>query len=164
MAKLKNPLPLTVKWQSENKREVYLDYLIKKNNWQIGIEVGVRFGRTLFYLLDNNPQLRMIAVDIDVSQFYNDEIKNKYLDRLIVLEGDSSAIATKIKHKVDFVFIDGAHSKKAVKKDVVAYMDLLNHISGLTGHDIDYPSIQSALQELDIAYDVGPDNVWTYRN
>jgi len=162
MAKIRNELPLTVKWKKEHKREVYLDYLVKQNAWLCGIEVGVRFGRTLFYLLDNNPQLTMFAVDIDVSQFYNDEIKTKYGSRLIVLEGDSSTMAASITQTVDFVFIDGAHSKKAVKKDILAYQKLLKNKFGLTGHDIDYPSIQEALSELGISYNVGPDNVWTY--
>ena len=164
MAKVRNKLPLTVKWQREEKREVYLDHLIKQNNWLIGVEVGVRFGRTLFYLLDNNPTLKMYAVDIDVSQFYSENVKEKYGSRLIVLEGDSSTIAKDIKEQIDFVFIDGAHSKKAVIRDIVSYQKLLKNNCGLTGHDIDYPSIQDALLELNIRYDVGPDNVWTWRN
>lgn len=164
MAKIKNKLPLTVKWNQADKREIYLNYLINKNKWTVGAEVGVRFGRTLFYLLDNNPQLKMYAIDIDVRQFYSSTIKEKYGHRLVVIEGDSGVVVDQIEEKVDFVFIDGAHSKKAVKRDIVAYQKILNDQSGLTGHDIDYPSIQEALKELEINYDVGPDNVWTYKN
>ena len=74
MAKIKNPLPMTVEWKGSNGREFYLDNQIKKNKWSIGAEVGVRFGRTLFYLLDNNPRLQMYAIDIDISQFYSSQI------------------------------------------------------------------------------------------
>lgn len=160
MAKVRNPLPLTVEWKKENRRELYLDYLIKENKWSVGVEVGVRYGRTLFHLLENNSDLRMYAVDIDVSQFYSDKIQKKYGNRLIVLEGDSSLQVDKIKEKVDFIFIDAAHSKKAVLKDIEAYRSLVKTPDGLLGHDIDYPSIQEALSESKINVDVCPDNVW----
>jgi predicted O-methyltransferase YrrM len=160
MAKIRKPLPLTIEWKRENRRELYLDYLVKENKWTTGIEVGVRFGRTLFYLLENNPSLKMYAVDIDISQFYSNKIQDKYKNRLIVLEGDSSLQAEKIKEQVDFIFIDAAHSKKAVIKDLESYRPLVKTPDGLLGHDIDYPSIQEALAESKIEIDVCPDNVW----
>ena len=160
MAKVRNPLPLTVEWKKEPRRELYLDFLVKENKWEVGVEVGVRYGRTLFYLLENNPNLKMYAIDIDVSQFYSNKIQQKYGNRLIVLEGDSSLQADKIKEKVDFIFIDAAHSKKAVLKDIESYRALVKSPGGLLGHDIDYPSIQEALAESKIDVDVCPDNVW----
>jgi len=160
MAKVRNKLPMTVSWKGNDRREEYLDHLIKKNDWKVGVEVGVRFGRTLFHLLENNPSLKMYAVDIDIKQFYNKDIERLYKDRLIVLEGNSSELAEKIKESVDFVFIDAAHSKKAVIKDINAYMPLVKTVEGLLGHDIDYPSIQEALAELKINVDICPDNVW----
>jgi len=104
MAKVRNKLPMTVSWKGNDRREEYLDHLIKKNDCKVGVEVGVRFGRTLFHLLD--------------------------------------------------------HSKKAVIKDINAYMPLVKTVEGLLGHDIDYPSIQEALAELKINVDICPDNVW----
>ena len=95
---------MTVEWKGSNGREFYLDNQIKKNKWSIGAEVGVRFGRTLFYLLDNNPRLQMYAIDIDISQFYSSQIKEKYGDRIIALEGNSSLVAEHILTKLDFVF------------------------------------------------------------
>jgi len=62
--------------------------------------------------------------------------------------------------KLDFVFIDGAHSYKAVMKDLKAYAPKVKQKCGLLGHDIDYPSIQKALKDSSIDYEVGPDNVW----
>jgi hypothetical protein len=160
MAKIKNPLNLTIKWKGLLAREVYLDHQVKNNQWTVGAEVGVRFGRTLFHLLDNNPNLKMYAVDKDVSQFVTVDVLKKYGDRLVVLEGDSSQQALLIKEPIDFVFIDAGHSTKSVTKDILAYQPLLKTINGLTGHDIDYPSIQDALKNLKIEYDVCPDNVW----
>ena len=160
MAKVKNPLPLTVKWSGPNRREYFLDHLVKKHSWSIGVEVGVRIGRTLFYLLDNNPTLKMYAVDRDIAQFYNDKIKNKYGSRLVVLDGTSWDQAALITQPVDFVFIDAGHSTKSVIKDINAYRPLLKTHKGLTGHDIDFPAVQDALAELKIEVDVGPDNTW----
>ena len=163
MAKIRNKLLQTIGHNIEDKREIYLDSLVKKNKWTIGIEVGVRFGQTLFYLLDNNPNLKMYAVDKDISQFYNDIVKNKYKDRLVVLEGRSWEQAQHIHEQCDFVFIDAGHSTKAVKKDINAFRKCLHSDTGMLGHDIDFPAIQTALNELDINYDVGPDNTWQFK-
>lgn len=164
MAKVRNPLAMTVNWNGPYRRECFLDNLIKENNWQIGIEVGVRFGRTLFHLLDNNPSLKMYAVDKDITQFYNQTIREKYKDRLIVLEGLSCEQADKISEKVDFVFIDAGHGTKDVVKDINAYLPLIHTKKGLTGHDVDFPAVQAALLQCKIEFDVGPDNVWIQKN
>lgn len=164
MAKIRNTLPLTVNWEGVHGREFYLDNQIKKYKWTVGVEVGVRFGKTLFHLLDNNPNLKMYAVDIDVSQFFNDGIGKKYGDRLVVLSGDSSAQAENILEKVDFVFIDAGHSKKSVLKDIESYRKIVKTARGVLGHDIDYPSIQQALKISNIEYDVCPDNVWQQKS
>lgn len=163
MAKIRNPLPVTIPWSGPSRREYFLDHLVKKNNWQIGVEVGVRFGRTIFHLLDNNPSLKMYAVDKDISQFYNESIQTKYNGRLVVLEGISDEQAKKILETIDFVFIDAGHSTKDVVKDINAYSPLLKTKAGLTGHDIDFPAVQAGLTQCNIEFEVGPDNVWQQR-
>ena len=45
-------------------------------------------------------------------------------------------------------------------KDLKAYAPKVKQKCGLLGHDIDYPSIQKALKDSSIDYEVGPDNVW----
>jgi hypothetical protein len=160
MTKIRKPLPLSIKWSGPNRREYYLDHLVKTHSWTVGVEVGVRTGRTLFHLLDNNLNLKMYAVDRDIGQFYNSEIKNRYCDRLVVLDGTSWDQAAFIKEKIDFVFIDAGHSTKSVIKDINAYRPLLKNDKGLTGHDIDFPAVQTALEQLEINFDVGPDNTW----
>ena len=150
----------SIPWQEENRRECFLDYLVKKNKWEIGVEVGTRTGRTLFYLLDNNPNLKMYSVDKDISQFYNIDIKNKYGERLIVLEGLSENQAKKINEQIDFVFIDASHTYKNVVKDIKAYSPLLKTTKGLLGHDINMFPVQDAVKDCGYEYLVGPDNVW----
>lgn len=160
MAKTRNPLPITVDWKKSHRRELYLDHLVKQNKWQVGAEVGVRVGRVLFYLLDNNPNLKMYAIDIDIAQFYNEQVKAKYQDRLIVLSGESWEQADHIAEVIDFVFIDASHSRKSVVKDINAYSSKLRTPQGLLGHDVDFPAVQQALADCNVQFDVGPDNVW----
>lgn len=141
-------------------REHFIDFLIKKNSWTVGVEVGTRVGRTLFHLLDNNPQLKMYSVDKDISQYYNTKIKEKYKDRLIVLEGMSWEQSLNIHEKIDFVFIDASHTYKNVVKDIKAYSPLLKNTAGLLGHDINMYPVQDAVVDCGFKYLVGPDNVW----
>ena len=164
MAKVRNPLSITVDWNGSQRREVYLESQVKSNHWTVGVEVGVRFGRTLFHLLDNNPNLKMYAVDKDISQFYSKKIQEKYGSRLVVLEGESWEQADNIKESIDFVFIDAGHGTKSVVKDINAYKPLLKSNNGLLGHDIDFPAIQEALKICNISFDVCPDNVWHQKN
>lgn len=160
MAKVRRPLERTVPWTGPNRREHWLDHLVKRHQWRVGVEVGVRTGRTLFHLLDSNPDLRMYAVDKDVTQFYNSKTQLQYGARLQVLPGISWEVSGEIPEPIDFVFVDAGHSTKSVTKDIRAYRPLLRHDQGLTGHDIDFPAVQQALADLNISYDVGPDNTW----
>ena len=102
-----------------------LDYLVKENNWKVGAEVGVRIGRTLFYLLEQNLELRMYAIDRDIKQFNNGPRFEAVKDRITILEGTSWIVHNQINEPLDFVFIDAGHSAKSVVKDINSYKPLL---------------------------------------
>lgn len=159
-------VPMTVTWNEKKaSRKHYLRYLIESNNFKVMAEVGVRRGGTLFYLLDNFADLTVYAIDTDIKQFYNETVKNKYGDRLIPLQMTSFAAADIIKNdSLDLVFIDANHSYEYVKTDIVKYIPKLKSNGLLTGHDIDYPGVNRAVNELIPEYDVGPNNVWVRRN
>jgi predicted O-methyltransferase YrrM len=158
--KIDNSCKQNVNYNGKPTREHFIDSLIKKNSWTVGVEVGTRIGRTLFHLLDNNPTLKMYSVDKDISQFYNTKIKEKYKDRLIVLEGSSWEQSSNINEKIDFVFIDASHTYKNVVKDIKAYSSLLKTTAGLLGHDINMYPVQDAVIDCGFKYLIGPDNVW----
>jgi predicted O-methyltransferase YrrM len=152
---------MTVPWDGKDYRGSYLLHLIEKNNFKTIAEVGVKFGRTTFFLLDNVHDLVIYAVDLDISTFYNEEVKSKYKDRLIPIKGCSYDVVDQLpNNSMDLIFIDADHSYESVKKDIVAYTPKLKDNGILSGHDIDYPGVNKAVRELIKDFDVGPNNVW----
>jgi predicted O-methyltransferase YrrM len=151
----------TIPWNGKDYRGSYLLHLIKENNFKTIAEVGVKFGRTTFFLLDNIPELIIHAIDTDISMFYNDDIKNKYKDRLIPIQGYSYIVADQLPNNYfDLIFIDADHSYQSVKKDILKYTSKLKKNGILAGHDIDYPGVNKAVTEMIKDFDIGPNNVW----
>jgi predicted O-methyltransferase YrrM len=153
---------MTIEWKGKPNRKYFLRHLIEQNNFTTMIEVGVRDGRTTFYLLDNIPNLTIYGIDLNVELFYNNTVKEKYGTRLVAIQGDSSQVAEKCP-SVDLVFIDGNHSYEGCKKDIIAYASKVKPNGILSGHDYDFVGVNTAVNELVDAFDVGPNNVWLSR-
>jgi len=155
-------VPMTyVSQNHRGRREHFINDLVQHHGWHTGAEVGVRFGRTLFYLLDNNPQLEMWAVDKDPSQFYDAQVQRRYGTRLQVLSGMSWEMAAPVPdHSLDFFFIDAGHGYKSVKRDLEAWIPKLKPTGWFIGHDINFPAVNRAVLDQFGRYEVGPDNVW----
>jgi predicted O-methyltransferase YrrM len=154
-------IPMTIQWEGKTNRKHFLRHLIEKNNFKTMAEVGVRDGRTTFYLLDHCPSLTIYAIDMSIKEFYNKEIANRYKNRLIAIEAKSEVAADRIaNNSLDLVFIDANHSYDYVKKDIIKYASKLKENGLLTGHDIDYPGVNQAVNEMIKQYDVGPNYVW----
>ena len=148
-------------WTGKGNRRHFLNWLIKEHNIKTMAEVGVRDGRTTFHLLDQNPELIIYGVDKSIAGFYNSEIKAKYGKRLVAIEALSTDGAVHIPDSsLDLVFIDADHSYEWVKKDIAAYKPKLKPSGWLTGHDIDFPGVNRAVNEVVVKYDIGPNNVW----
>ena len=150
---------MTIEWNKKSNRKYFLRHLIESNNYTTMTEVGVRDGRTTFYLLDNIPLLSIYAVDLSIAGFYTKEVKSKYGDRLIPIQGNSSLVADHTP-RVDLVFIDGDHSYNGCAADIRAYTAKVKSAGILSGHDIDYPGVNQAVNQLIKSYEVGPNNVW----
>jgi predicted O-methyltransferase YrrM len=152
-------VPMTIDWNNKPNRKYFLKYLIEQNNYTTMAEVGVRDGRTTFYLLDNCPNLTIYGIDLSNAGYYNNEIKAKYNDRLIPIQGNSHLVADKVP-QVDLVFIDADHSYNGCRGDIIAYSPKVKSGGILSGHDIDYPGVNSAVKQYVKSFDVGPNNVW----
>lgn len=161
MAKRKDLLdiPMTIEWNQKSNRKYFLKHLIESNGYTTMAEVGVRDGRTTFYLLDNIANLTIYGIDLDTTLFYNEEVKEKYKDRLIPIRGKSASVAIQVPI-VDLVFIDADHSYNGCLKDIIEYTPKVNKGGILSGHDIDFPGVNKAVNQLVKSYDVGPNNVW----
>lgn len=164
MKKNKELLNLKKTYVSKNnngRREAFINDLIKHFKWELGAEIGVRTGRTSFYLLDSNPSLSMIAVDIDIKQFYNSQIEKKYQNRLQAIEGISWEVPSQIPdNSLDFFFIDAGHGYKSVMKDITSWAPKLKKSGWFIGHDINFPAVHKAVSEYFGKFEIGPDNVW----
>lgn len=146
---------------TKQNRRHFLRHIIEQNHVRRMIEVGVRDGRTTFYLLDAVPDLTVMAIDIDIRQFYTDDVRTSYGERLIALQGISYRVCDEIPDAwADLIFIDADHSYAAVRQDIKQYQPKLAQNGILCGHDIDYPGVYQAVQELIGDYDVGPNHVW----
>jgi predicted O-methyltransferase YrrM len=156
---------MTIQWEGKTNRKHFLRHLIEKNNFKTMTEVGVRDGRTTFHLLDHCPELTIYAIDMSIKEFYNKEVANRYKNRLIAIEATSELAADQIAdNSLDLVFIDANHSYDYVKKDIIKYTPKLKENGLLTGHDIDYPGVNRAVNEMIKQYDVGPNYVWIKSN
>ena len=154
-------VPVTIPWEGKGNRKHVLKYLIEKNNFTVMAEVGVRDGRTTFYLLDNIPNLMIYAIDLSTREFYTAEVKAKYGNRLVPIEASSEQAADSFADgSLDLVFIDADHNYAFVKKDIEKYTPKLKPTGLLTGHDIDYPGVNKAVNEVIKDYDVAPNFVW----
>ena len=152
-------VPVTI--QFDGKRKQFLKHLIEINDFKILIEVGVDTGKSTFFLLDNIPTLTIYAIDTNIKKFYNEDVKKKYGNRLIPIQGYSYNVADQLPDNfADIVFIDADHSYQSVKRDIEAYSPKLKKGGLLTGHDIDYPGVNKAVTELIEDFDVGPNFVW----
>lgn len=127
-------------------------------------EVGVRRGGTCMYLLDRFPDIVITAVDSDISQFYSKDVQHRYNDRLCAIQGHSHRVADQIADgSQDIVFIDADHSYKGCSGDIMAYRPKLTDRGLLTGHDVDYPGVNQAVNELIGDFDIAPNFVWIER-
>ena len=155
-------VPMTIDWTGRTNRKYFLEYLIKQHDIKTFAEVGVRDGRTTFYLLNHIKDLTIYGVDRNIKLFYNDDVAKTYGNRLVPIQGDSSSVANQIPN-VDMIFIDADHSYVGCLKDITAYKDKVNSNGILSGHDIDYPGVNQAVNEMIVTFDVGPNNVWFVR-
>jgi len=157
----------------------WLDAEIKRRGWKSGAELGVKEGQTLFHILEKNPLLHMVGVDIwkptpesgDFGDLDWNHVKhmNSVLDRAvgyrnrlrIIREMTVEAAKLVEDGTLDFVFIDADHSQRAVEADIDAWKPKLKPGGVLCGHDCNWPSVRAALDnKLPNWSPTGHDRMW----
>jgi len=157
---------------------------IKANRYTIGAEVGCKEGRNASKLLQFCPSLKLICVDLweyvpwvyaqhlqledysswDFKKIYQQFCHNtaRYKDRVIKLIGISWEMAKEVAdNSLDFVFIDADHGYESVVKDINAWTPKLKPGGLLSGHDISWPGVRKAVDELTKSWvDTQVNQVW----
>ena len=170
------------------KREKVLERFIRLHGWKNGAELGVWKGRTFKHLLNTFDDLRMIGVDLysaqpsssgpekwvtgenghewDHDRYYRDLVefcKSKNGRGVIIRDYTFNAAKLVEDSSLDFVFIDADHSYDAVKKDIEDWDKKVRDGGIVFGHDIDWPSVKTAVEEkYGKLYVTEEDNVWYY--
>ncbi len=161
------------------RRMHFLARLIKQHSLEHIVELGVRDGQTYFFLLEKCPSIKLVGIDIwdkipyrdgkdDLTGWPHAENERavraqakRYGMRAMLLKGLTDELCSEFSdNSVDLIFIDADHTYTAVKKDIINWRPKLRSGGFLTGHDIHWPEVRDAVDELIIHYEVGPDNVW----
>ncbi len=143
-----------------------LEDMIKEHGWTRGAELGVRWGQTSLYLLENCPRLTMIGVDLMKRQpqnlgpgkeTYQQWPWDVYESAVCKIEDDfgkrfkmyrmrmSQAAQLVADESLDFVFIDGDHSTDGVSCDIRCWAPKVKPDGMITGHDINLDSVKAAV-------------------
>jgi len=131
----------------------------------VGIEIGVDEGRNALNLLENLDIKKLYLIDPyeEYQQFQHQaehletakEILKPYEDKIVWIKKYSVDAIEDIKEKVDFVYIDGDHSKFSALSDIELYYGVLKDDGLFAGHDYDYDGVKKALQASKVLFGKG---------
>src|SRR6056297_3380153 len=146
--------------------------LIQENNWEYGAELGVAMGQTLFHVLNENPGLKMIAVDSydfhygkgdkystgfkeydpELQETFRNHVESfarNYGNRLKLFILPTVIAAEEIENEsLDFVFIDADHRESYVRSDIAAWLPKINESGFMLGHDWKFNSVKNAIDGM----------------
>ena len=154
-----------------NWRYEWLAELVKTHGWEVGAELGLRKGATYLHLLEHCPGLTLIGVDswaeglghqeVDLAERMVRDSAARYGERARIIKGWTVPVAEQIPDSsLDFIFVDADHSYESVKADLMAWMPKVKKGGWFIGHDINWPSVKQAVDELLSDYIIGPDNCY----
>jgi len=173
-------------FQSPLRRWEVLAGLCQQMNAKTFVEVGCREGRTTGFLLENIPELQVIAIDpwapianadedykewdfaqIERDFWINVGVHRDRVSQKRMLSLDAAKAATPpvpILREYDIVFIDAGHDYDNALADIKAWWPLVRDGGYLCGHDYQhrFPGVMRAVAKafplLRVA--VCPDSVW----
>lgn len=163
---IKKPLRAMFQWINDN---------YKVGSGYVGVEIGVWMGENARSVLENMDMSLLYLIDPYKANYdkSHDFVLNEesfadakeaalgnvreYADRVICLFDVSSDDAVDlIPDAVDFIYIDGDHSYKQVKKDVANYFGKVKEGGVFGGDDytFNYPSVIWAVEEFVVEHDL----------
>lgn len=113
-----------------------------------GVEVGVHRGYFSSVLLDSNPDLNLASVDIwNHQEIYFEAVRElrRFSDRNILIRLPSVRAAEMIDDEsLDFVYVDGDHTKKGCLTDLRVWDKKLRVGGIMSGHDYKVSNVTRA--------------------
>ncbi len=139
-----------------------IDFIKKKFGGKelICAEIGTFEGGNAEYILKNLNIRGLYLIDpwesydrynqVKLNKAYKKTLKRmkKFKSKVVILKKFSSDALSDIKELLDFVYIDGNHDYKFVKKDMENYYKKLKKGGVLAGHDIYLSGVSKALCEF----------------
>ncbi len=134
----------------------------KRNNKHnlIGVEIGVKIGKNAKDILINLPMRKLYLIDPyqqcfergflwknKYSNFFNEAEKNlsKFKEKIKFVKKKSEDAIDDIPNNLDFVYIDGNHTYRYVKKDLELYYPKVKDGGVIGGHDIHSPNVLTGI-------------------
>ena len=152
--------------------------LVEEHGWNYGVEVGVKEGENLFFIMNHCPGLKMVGVDAweqqlsekdgenyqswNMGDMFNEvRAKAETYENLRIIKAFSVHAAKQFEDKsLDFVFIDAQHTYDSLTKDIIAWSPKIKEDGMLLGHDIHFPGVLKAVKELVPDYKELENKVW----
>ena len=102
------------------------------------------------YLIDPYSSYKEYEEKLDLNKAEKEAEKrlSKYKDKIIWIKEPSSKAISKIKEKLDFLYVDGNHSYGYVKKDLELYSAIVRPGGIMAGHDTPLPGVMKAVAEF----------------
>lgn len=131
-----------------------MEALAAERGWKRGVEIGL--GQGMLFTRFLGLGIEMVGVDLGLRQHRADSL----LTAVDLIEGANATLFWMPSVKAapfiedgwaDFVFIDAAHSYKAVKADIAAWAPKVKPGGWLGGHDY-HPSFPGVMQAVDEAF------------
>lgn len=160
-------------------RNTFLAEQVNRHGWTRGAELGVWKGATFLHLLKHCPGLHLIGVDLWAPQpghtgpedwtdwdhaSHERTVRQgalSYSDRACIIKDTTVNAAKQVPDaSLDFVFIDADHSTEGVLTDIDVWGPKLKPTGWFFGHDIDWSSVRTAVDQRLPGYKVGPNVVW----
>ena len=132
------------------KRRTDLVKLFAELNFKVGAEIGVMRGKFSEIICQNNPQLKLFAIDswkaykdyndllreINYQNLYNETVKrlSKYNCK-IIRKTSMEAVGNFKDESLDFVYIDANHTLKYIIEDIVEWTKKVRKGGIVSGHD-----------------------------
>lgn len=153
--------------------------LVRARRWTHGVEIGTGEAFTTSRVLSACPGLRFDTCDPYIAQPDNVGPETwsdwphsthyatakarlaPYRDRCVLgRRASADFVDGYAPGSLDFVFIDGDHGTDAVVADIERWRPKLRAGGMMLGHDINWPTVETAVARCLPGYWIGPDNVW----